>query len=107
MPPGPPAPIKQRSGNPPPDGSQKFQRQDPQGSQGSLDGTSSTELSQAQVSADPVGVVVKRYFRQTVSAGFHTRVALADNWRPAARHVACLKPVNREFQEPRIVARTD
>jgi hypothetical protein len=97
---GPPAPIKQRPL--PPDGSDKFQRQQPQGS---LDATGSIDLS--QVSADPAGVVVKRFFRQTVSAGFHTRVALADAWRRSTRNVASRKPANREFEEPRIVARTD
>jgi hypothetical protein len=64
-------------------------------------------MDMSQASADPVGVVVKRYFRQTVSAGFHTRVAVAESWRPAKRNLASRTPASREFEEPRIVARTD
>jgi hypothetical protein len=97
---GPPTPIKQRPVMPP-DGSQKFERQP----QGSLDSGESFDVSQA--SADPVGVVVKRYFRQTVSAGFHTRVAVAEARRPSTWNVARRTPASRDFEEPRIVARTD
>ena len=97
---GPPAPIKQRSNTPPADGS-KFERQP----QGSLDSGESFDMSQA--SADPVGVVVKRYFRQTVSAGFHTRVEVAEAQRPSTWNVARRTPVSHDFEEPRIVARTD
>jgi hypothetical protein len=97
---GPPTAIKQRPGTPP-DGSQRFERQP----QGSLDSGESFDMSQA--SADPVGVVVKRYFRQTVSAGFHTRVAVAEARRPSSWNMARRTPATRDFEEPRIVARTD
>jgi hypothetical protein len=101
-PPGPPTPIRQRSGNTPPDNSQKFERLQPTGS---LDAPSSLDMSQA--SADPVGVVVRRYFRQTVSAGFRTHVAVAQSERTASRSTASRARATRDFEEPRIVARTD
>ena len=101
-PPGPPTPIRQRPGNLPPDNSQKFERQQPTGS---LEAPSSLDMSQA--TADPVGVVVRRYFRQTASAGFRTHVAVAQSERTASRSAAARARASRDFEEPRIVARTD
>ena len=101
---GPPTRIKQqRSGPPPADGSNKFERA-PQGS-GSLDSSGSLDLSQA--SADPVGVVEKRFFRQTVSAGFHTRVAIAATSRLVSQTDALRPPAARDFEAPLVLARTD
>jgi hypothetical protein len=98
---GPPAPIKQRSATPPADGSSKFQR-DPQSS---LD--SSGSLDPSQTSADPVGVVEKRFFRQTVSAGFHTRVAIAAPIRLVSQTETLRPPAARDFEAPLVLAQTD
>jgi hypothetical protein len=61
----------------------------------------------SQASADPVGVVEKRFFRQTVSAGFHTRVAIAATSRLVSQTNAFRPPAARDFEAPLVLARTD
>lgn len=105
---GPPTPIKPRGGAPP-DGA-KFERQ-PQASpesrqpQGSLD--SAATLDRTQASAGPTGVVERRFFRQTASAGFRTRVLVADSGRMISRASSVRAPGSLDFREPRALARTD
>ena len=96
---GPPTPIKKRSATPP-DGA-KFERQP----QGSLDAAAGLDMSQA--SAEPAERCEKRFFRQSVSAGFRTRVLISGSGRFLSQVASTKSPSSSDFLRPRALARTD
>jgi hypothetical protein len=98
---GPPTPIQRRSGPPSDDKAKGFERQP----QGSLDAASA--LDNTQASAEPAELSEKRFFRQSVSAGFRTRVLVADSSRLMSQAAGTKAPASRDFVEPREFARTD
>jgi hypothetical protein len=98
---GPPTPIKKRSGPPVEEKGTKFERQP----QGSLDTAKS--LDDAQASIDRSDLCEKRFFRQTVSAGFRTRVTVADSDRLVSQVSGTKRPSARDFLMPREVVRAD
>jgi hypothetical protein len=98
---GPPTPIKKRSGPPSEDKGTRFERQP----QGSLD--TANILDNTQASAEPAELCEKRFFRQSVSAGFRTRVLVADSGRLVSQTRSTRTPASRDFLKPREFARTD
>ena len=96
---GPPTPIKKQSA-PPATGTQ-FERQP----QGSLDAAASLDVT--QTSAEPAGLCEKRFFRQSASAGFRTRVLVPGSGRLVSRAVVAKSPASCDFMQPRAFARTD
>ena len=98
---GPPTTIKRQSAPSSSSEGTGFERRP----QSSLDAAASLDVTQA--SAEPAERREKRFFRQSASAGFHTRVLVPGSDQLVSQAVPTSAANSYEFVQPGEFARTD